>query len=311
MGWIPDLPDARDYTFQHECILPLLRRLAPASRELPDEVDLCSDDEGNYFSGIEDQGALNSSTAFAVLGLIEYFERRIYGRTCDPSKQFLYRVARNLRTLPAPHSATPWGGQCCDDGADLRTTLKAVVQFGIVPEQHWPYQVDRFHSEPTRFVYGTAKSAKSLRYFRLDQRNSDGAMTCKRIESFVAAGFPLVFGFSVPSSLSISAEIPYRPESDVVRGGQAAMVVGYRRHHFGPKQHALRVRLSWGSDWGDCGSGWLPAAYVQQQLARDFWTCIHPDWFKASSQRGRPVDGELRCPIEACSASSPDATAAD
>ena len=41
MGWIPDLPDPRDYTHGHEAVLPLLKRLKRSQRkELPDEVDL-------------------------------------------------------------------------------------------------------------------------------------------------------------------------------------------------------------------------------------------------------------------------------
>ena len=75
MGWQPDLPDSRDYSHGHPAVLPSLRKLKRLGpEELPDEVDLRFDSEGEYFTQPLDQGPLNSSTAFAVLSLIEYFE---------------------------------------------------------------------------------------------------------------------------------------------------------------------------------------------------------------------------------------------
>ena len=61
-------------------------------------------------------------------------------------------------------------------------------------------------------------------------------------------------------------------------GGQAAVAVGYKSNHFGRGRHALLIRSSWGSQWGDNGYGRLPCAYVQNQLARDFWTFVSEDW---------------------------------
>jgi C1A family cysteine protease len=41
---------------------------------------------------------------------------------------------------------------------------------------------------------------------------------------------------------------------------------------------ALLTRNSWGTGWGDGGYGWLPEAYVKEQLAVDFWTFLRPEW---------------------------------
>lgn len=98
LGWIPDLPDPRDYTLRHTAVLSLLEQLKLSRQKpLPDFVDLRCDDEGEYFTQPEDQGPINSSTAFAVLSLVEYFERRTLGRAFKRSKRFLYKVTRNLR----------------------------------------------------------------------------------------------------------------------------------------------------------------------------------------------------------------------
>ncbi len=289
-GWIPDLPDARDYTYWEEPVYPLLKRLTRSRRkQLPDEVDLRCDGEGEYFTPAEDQGPLNSSAAFAVLSLVEYFERRARGRTFEGSKLFLYKVTRNrlqkqtyfVDALRDSHSAG-------DTGADLRTTLKVLVQFGVPPAEHWPYEAGKFDEEPSQFLYGLAKPPSGVHYFRLDEPNRNGIATWEALKSFLAAGFPVAFGFPVPASLNATADIPYRPDLDSIRGGQAAVAVGYQNHHFGRGRHALLVRSSWGNQWGDNGNGWLPAAFVRDQLAEDFWTFVSEDWLD-SREFSRPT----------------------
>jgi hypothetical protein len=70
MGWIPDLPDPRDYTFRHEAVLSLLKRLKrPRRKSLPDAVDLRRDDECEYFTESQNKGPLNCSSTFAPLVL--------------------------------------------------------------------------------------------------------------------------------------------------------------------------------------------------------------------------------------------------
>jgi len=116
LGWIPDLPDARDYDYRHPEVLRLLQRLKPACcDQFPDGVDLRSDHDLQYIMPPEDQGPLNASPAFAVLALAKYFERRGAGRVFNGSKLFLYRATRNRLRLDG------------DSGADLRTTLKMLV----------------------------------------------------------------------------------------------------------------------------------------------------------------------------------------
>jgi C1A family cysteine protease len=177
MGWIPDLPDARDYTYRHDEVLQLLGRLKRSRRKtLPNEVDLRRDDDGEYFSPPENQGPLNCSAACAVLGLVEYFERRVRGRTFEGSKLFLYKVTRNR--LQKRLRVTG------DTGADLRTTLKVLVHFGVPGEEHWPYDVDNFDQQPSAFLYSLAKPFHDVRYFRLDEPNSDGATTWAAVKSW-------------------------------------------------------------------------------------------------------------------------------
>ena len=267
MGWIPDPPDPRDFTLRHDAILSRLRRLTRGpQKKLPDRVDLCRGDEGEFFF-LEtfDQGKLNSSSTFAVLSLFEYFERRIRGRTFEGSNLFLYQVA-------CKYSQTR-SVQASDSGTDLRTAIRIFRQFGVPPEDFWPYDSNKFDMEPNSFLYALAEPPPcNTAYIRLDEPNSNGSKTWNTVQSFLAAGFPVAFGFPVPASLTTDETIPYRPDLDSFRGGQAAVAVGYEKHRFGRKQHGLRIHTSWGKRWGDNGNGWLPASFVRNQLARDFWT---------------------------------------
>ena len=274
MGWRPDLPDPRDYTPWQKRVLPLLRHLKRRrGKSYPKKVDIRRDADGDYFTPPEDQGPLGCSSAWSVLSLIEYFERRCCGRTFEGSALFLYKVARNL--------ARQQNRVTGDTGSDLRTTLKAVARFGVPGEQHWPYDVDRFDEEPSAFLYALAQSLSRIRYFRLDARNGDGARTLQVVKSFLAAGFPVAFGFSVPTSLNSSPYIPFRPDLDSLRGGQAVVAVGYSEKHPGPTKQVLLVRSSWGTAWGDAGYGWLPCAYLRNGLARDCWTLVRRDWVES------------------------------
>ena len=51
--------------------------------------------------------------------MIEYYERRAYGKHIDASRLFLYKATRNL---------LHWTG---DTGAYLRSTLEALALFGV------------------------------------------------------------------------------------------------------------------------------------------------------------------------------------
>ena len=288
MGWLPDYPDIRDVTFQSERVPSKLQALgqpsvkqmlakvgattsAPAA--LPASVDLRP-----WCSPIEDQKTIGSCTAHAGVGLVEYFERRAFGKHLDASRLFLYKVTRNL---------LKWTG---DTGAFLRSTMYALTLFGVPPEEYYPYNIADFDKEPSAFCYAFAQSYQAISYYRLDPPGTTPSNLLTQIKTYLANGLPSMFGFTVYSSISQAntngGKIPYPTRGERVEGGHAIDAVGYddnlKIKNTNPggieTTGALLIRNSWGTGWGSAGYGWLPYKYVLDGLATDWWSLIKSEW---------------------------------
>ena len=199
MGWLRDNPDFRDYTVAHEDVPPQQKArgqrsvkanlektgVLKASASLPTSVDL-----RQWCSPIEDQRNLGSCTANAGVGTVEYFERRAFGAHLDASRLFLYKVTRDL---------LGWTG---DTGAYLRTTMGALALFGAPPERYWPYTdaAPAFDKEPSAFCYAFAQNYQAISFYRLDPPGTAPANLLSTIKTWLAAGLPSMFGFTVYSS---------------------------------------------------------------------------------------------------------------
>ncbi len=265
MGWQRDLPDFRDYTPQDDKIKKLFSKskaLKPPKAGIKKSVDLTK-----WCSPIEDQGTIGSCTAHAGVGLIEYYERRAFGDHLDASRLFLYKVTRNL---------LHWTG---DTGAWLRTTMKAMVLFGLPPEEYWIYDISKFDDEPNAFCYAFAQRYQSINYYRLDRPGASPTQLLKRVKNFLAAGYPCMFGFTVYNFGNEKGEIEFPSQNDPVRGGHAVAAVGYDDNRkIGKDKGALKIRNSWGVDWGEGGYGWLPYTYIEASLAEDFWSLFKAEY---------------------------------
>lgn len=274
MGWLPDYPDFRDYTEEHKEINSLIvpSGILKKKVKLPSSVDL-----REWCSPVENQGSLGSCTAHAGVGVVEYYERRAFGKHIDASRMFLYKVTRNL---------LHWTG---DTGAFLRSTMGALVLFGVPPEEYWPYGIADFENEPTAFCYAFAQNYQAIKYYRHDPSKIPSDLLLNRIKTYLTAGHPSMFGFTVYSSIEqagTTGKIPYPCKGERIEGGHAVVAVGYddkmkiRNSGLCSAENtgALLIRNSWGPSWGDGGYGWLPYEYVLKGLAEDFWSILKKEW---------------------------------
>lgn len=265
-GWLPDLPDPRDYSPDHAKLRFMNLKQESVPTGFPSIVDRRAD-----CTPIRNQGNLGSCTAFAGVGLYEYTVKRAFKQIVSLSPMFLYKTTRRLM------------GVTGDTGAWLRTTMGALTLFGTPPEKFWNYDVNSFEKEPDAWLYSYAQSFQAVNYFRLD-KGVTGTALLDRIKSYLHRGYASMFGFTVFSSI-VEADntgfIPFPSSKESVEGGHAIVAVGYddRVEIKGAMNRgALIIRNSWGTSWGDRGYGWLPYDYVLQGLADDFWSITKAEW---------------------------------
>ena len=241
-GWIPDLPDARDY-----------RYAAPQSvlATLPPQVDLRP-----QCPPVLDQGALGSCTAQAITTAHLFNQQKQGAVACVlPSRLFLYYNERVME-----------GTVAVDAGAMIRDGIKSLAQQGACPEPQWPYVIAKFAHKPPLRCYRSALKHQALTYQRLVQ-------TLTQLKGCLASGYPFVFGFAVYESFDSSQVgqtgiVPLPSTQEQLLGGHAVLAVGYD-----DVTQRFLVMNSWGTGWGMDGFFTMPYAYLTERgLSSDFWT---------------------------------------
>lgn len=243
-GWKPDFPDKRDKKF--------IRMKVGAPIDLPEKVDL-----SKTMVSVYNQGALGSCTANATGGVYQYIQLKddaVADWSTNPSRLFLYYNSRML------------GGTIdIDSGAYIRDSIKAIAQFGVVPENEWPYIIKEFTKKPDQEIYKKAKNHRAIEYQRVDQTLID-------IKTAIADGNPVIFGFSVYDAfegreVARTGILNLPTKNETFKGGHAVVIVGYD-----DETKRFLVRNSWGSNWGTNGYFTMPYEYVTDgDLAADFW----------------------------------------
>jgi C1A family cysteine protease len=265
LGYLRGLASPKDYSINtpnvSNLIKPLLKMKAGGAVEkLPVSVDLRP-----KMSPIRDQLSLGSCTAFAMSGIVEYFEKNIYHKYTPVSCLFTYKATRNLMRLKG------------DTGAYMRSVMGSLALFGVPPEEFYQYDITKFDDEPPAFTYAFASNFQSMKYVRLDHPNATAENTMRLIKQFLNNGYPSIFGFTVFESIDEAANnggfIPFPSENEDILGGHAMVLCGYD-----DKTKNFIIRNSWGKEWGADGFGFLPYRYFEERLSDDVWIIIKQEY---------------------------------
>jgi C1A family cysteine protease len=246
-GWIPDLPDHRDFVFAASPTI---------LRKLPLRIDLTSKCPPIY-----DQGQIGSCTANAIGGAIQFdLIKQKVRKVFMPSRLFVYYNERAMENTIND-----------DSGAMLRDGIKSVAQEGVCPEKMWPYDPTPFPpnrhltKKPSTSCYKEALKHTAVEYRRVTRNLS-------QMKGCLASGYPFVLGFTVYDSfesdtVAKTGVVPMPARREHVLGGHAVLAVGYD-----DKQSRFRMRNSWGRAWGVKGYFTMPYAYLlDDNLSDDFW----------------------------------------
>ncbi|MBI5605863.1 MAG: C1 family peptidase, partial [Deltaproteobacteria bacterium] len=141
-GWLPDVPDQRDY---------LLSAVLKVPKKLPRKIDLRP-----LCSKVEDQGDLGSCTANALTGALEFLEQKNKVSFKDFSRLFIYYNERALE-----HTINS------DSGAMLRDGIKTLAKQGVCSEKKWPYVISKFKAKPKPACYKEALDHQITSYHRI------------------------------------------------------------------------------------------------------------------------------------------------
>ncbi len=249
-GWLPPMPDLRDYTEDQKEIKAISKKLGIGVGKLKvsSSVDL-----RQWCSPVENQLSLGSCTAHAGIGIVEYYEKRAFNKHIEGSRLFLYKVTRNLMQVTG------------DTGAWLREVMGAFALCGVPDEKYWPYNVADFDKEPNAFIYSIADNYEALKYFCHDPQGAKVPYPAvlDSVKKYLEAGIPSMFGFwGFPSfdKSDTKGGIPYPDEGESAEWGHAIVAVGYddakkikNLDNNKETTGAFLIRNSWGKEWGDKG----------------------------------------------------------
>lgn len=226
------------------------------------------------FPPVYNQGELGSCTANALAACYQYCEiKEKEAAPFMPSRLFIYYNERQKE-----------GDISEDAGAEISDGVDVINKIGVCPEAPvkgidssavWPYNPAKFAQKPPSACYALAKKHHTSQYKPISQSIS-------HIKQSIINGFPVAFGFQVYSSfegpqIEQDGVLHLPAANEQLVGGHAVVCVGFDDDFvIDGVAGAVKVRNSWGADWGLHGYFMMPYNYISNTaLADDLWSVLH------------------------------------
>jgi hypothetical protein len=263
-GYIPDIPDDRDYLYADTA--PLMAIEAPIREPVRQIVK----NFHKKFPVAYDQDIIGSCVANAS-GLMFCYVRNVTPR----SRLQIYYEARRLINMTD-----------VDSGCYIRDAMRVLAQLGAGRETWWPYVPDKFKEDPPLKVDRDALLRRIMTYYRLTCREE--YRRCLLENHPFVGGITLYDQFMSDRTAKFGI-VPLPATGEKSHGGHAVLIIGYDDDfinsdwaknavaqgfpiHAIPKSVYI-VRNSWGPDWGNKGDFAIDAEYINNsRLCRDCWT---------------------------------------
>lgn len=237
---LPSTPDERDYIY-------VPKETSPYAASLKANVGI-----------IEDQGQIGSCTANATCSAVELILKTA-GKEGDMSRLFNYYCSRDRDNLL---------GQ---EGATLRSAIKAAANEGLPLESVYPYIPDIRDQKPPQEIYDIAKLTRLLKYEKIKVNPDEMFSLWKAVKSAISDGYPVVVAMRISSQFmklkgKDANEMNYLgcpmwgiPAPYIYAGNHAVVVTGYSGDQ-------IDIENSWGTSWGDNGMGYIHATTLNSDV---------------------------------------------
>lgn len=236
-GWIPDLPDPRDWRFE-ESMIAGSRPIASAG-----DIDYRRFDVPRVQLG-------NSCVGHAIVAAAALC-MAIRGKPIAfPSAQFAWTGARLL--------AKPPGG-LQNTGCSARNAMIWLRDRGMVAETRWPENGENLNAIPPLDVWQEGDAAQLEAFYRIAHGPGASSLVLAALER----GYCPAFAMLVDDAWAQVGSKVYDGPGGKVHGGHMMVVVAYI-----PSLDAFVVRNTWGPDWGIGGYG-LISRRAFDLMARD------------------------------------------